>query len=475
MSAAWVDAAAKVGRGSSSLRWQGRAGQGRPRRVAQRSSLGKRSPRHRLLRACLSCWPPQAISFDGGSSSKAGPPDAASQRFRQDVVHLFRCAGWSYVLCLGRRTAAGLPCPPAPPSRPTHPPPRPAPVPRPPAGSLLHGTAMQFLRSDWELANLVEHDERRLPAWVRQRRGQRCGALGRAGRVCAAVGGARRMRAKRPPCACPAAGRRQHARLPPHPAGLLCAAHAVRRPRAAFQRRIPHPRCGLAERRRARAAAGWRGRAGGQRPWVLRVACCKEGGWRWRNQWSGPYATACRRVPPQPLMPPVAPVCPCRAGWTGWRHTARTTRIPRQAALHAAAAAPAPAAPATTGAAAAASRRLATCWRAACRCDTCLRPSRLCQPHRTLHSSLQRKLVRSLKEIEQSGPIRRCRPTAVCLCKVFARQPSRAAGKLVSMPWRCRAYRSMWKSSQGVYARGAAERVYQVSWQASGAAVSSHP
>ena len=34
------------------------------------------------------------------------------------------------------------------------------------ACSLLHGLAMQFLRSDWRLDNLNEHDSTRLPAWV---------------------------------------------------------------------------------------------------------------------------------------------------------------------------------------------------------------------------------------------------------------------------------------------------------------------
>ena len=34
--------------------------------------------------------------------------------------------------------------------------------------SLMHGLAMQFLRSDWQLENLAEHDESKLPAWVRR-------------------------------------------------------------------------------------------------------------------------------------------------------------------------------------------------------------------------------------------------------------------------------------------------------------------
>lgn len=33
----------------------------------------------------------------------------------------------------------------------------------------MHGLAMQFLRSDWHLENLSEHDSTRLPAWVRLR------------------------------------------------------------------------------------------------------------------------------------------------------------------------------------------------------------------------------------------------------------------------------------------------------------------
>lgn len=33
--------------------------------------------------------------------------------------------------------------------------------------SLMHGVAVQFLRSDWLLENLAEHDESKLPPWVR--------------------------------------------------------------------------------------------------------------------------------------------------------------------------------------------------------------------------------------------------------------------------------------------------------------------
>ena len=36
-----------------------------------------------------------------------------------------------------------------------------------PCCSLMHGLAMQFLRSDWQLENLAEHDETKLPPWVR--------------------------------------------------------------------------------------------------------------------------------------------------------------------------------------------------------------------------------------------------------------------------------------------------------------------
>ena len=39
--------------------------------------------------------------------------------------------------------------------------------------SLLHGLALQFLRSDWDLGNIVPHDRSRLPAWVRSARGER--------------------------------------------------------------------------------------------------------------------------------------------------------------------------------------------------------------------------------------------------------------------------------------------------------------
>jgi hypothetical protein len=30
----------------------------------------------------------------------------------------------------------------------------------------MHGVALQFLRSDWLLSNLAEHDESKLPPWV---------------------------------------------------------------------------------------------------------------------------------------------------------------------------------------------------------------------------------------------------------------------------------------------------------------------
>ncbi|KAI3436472.1 hypothetical protein D9Q98_005889 [Chlorella vulgaris] len=66
------------------------------------------------LDSCVKC-----LSFDGGDKV-FGQPDAASMRFKLDCVHLF---------------------------------------------SLMHGVALQFLRSDWMLANLAEHDESKLPPW----------------------------------------------------------------------------------------------------------------------------------------------------------------------------------------------------------------------------------------------------------------------------------------------------------------------
>lgn len=33
--------------------------------------------------------------------------------------------------------------------------------------SLLHGLALQFLRSDWELGNIVAHERSCIPPWVR--------------------------------------------------------------------------------------------------------------------------------------------------------------------------------------------------------------------------------------------------------------------------------------------------------------------
>lgn len=61
----------------------------------------------------------KALSFDGGCKS-FGPPDEEARRFSLDTVHLF---------------------------------------------SLLHGVALQFLRSDWMLDNLSEHDQTKLPPW----------------------------------------------------------------------------------------------------------------------------------------------------------------------------------------------------------------------------------------------------------------------------------------------------------------------
>ncbi|KAL4857841.1 Pentatricopeptide repeat-containing protein [Chlorella vulgaris] len=64
------------------------------------------------LDSCVKC-----LSFDGGDKV-FGQPDAASMRFKLDCVHF-----------------------------------------------LMHGVALQFLRSDWMLANLAEHDESKLPPW----------------------------------------------------------------------------------------------------------------------------------------------------------------------------------------------------------------------------------------------------------------------------------------------------------------------
>ena len=42
-------------------------------------------------------------------------------------------------------------------------------APRTPAPpSLLHGLALQLLRSDWDLTNIHEHDQTQLPPWVRK-------------------------------------------------------------------------------------------------------------------------------------------------------------------------------------------------------------------------------------------------------------------------------------------------------------------
>ncbi|KAL4440997.1 hypothetical protein ABPG77_010428 [Micractinium sp. CCAP 211/92] len=74
------------------------------------------------LQAMTSAWTDaciKALSFDGGCRSLS-PPDEASRRFCSDCVHLF---------------------------------------------SLLHAVALQFLRSDWLLENLSEHDQAKLPPW----------------------------------------------------------------------------------------------------------------------------------------------------------------------------------------------------------------------------------------------------------------------------------------------------------------------
>lgn len=129
----------------------------------------------------------QCLSFDGGDKV-FGQPDAASMRFKLDCVHLFRQVPSSKI---GSRT----------PPLPTNPEsvccclfrPRCSLCTRvlvchlsrdcplsslfdcpicclPRLGlcvcSLMHGVALQFLRSDWMLANLAEHDESKLPPWV---------------------------------------------------------------------------------------------------------------------------------------------------------------------------------------------------------------------------------------------------------------------------------------------------------------------
>ncbi|KAI7843871.1 hypothetical protein COHA_002419 [Chlorella ohadii] len=88
----------------------------------QQAGYGRFHEGRTKLQAMSAAWTDacmKVLDFDGGNKSY-GPPDAAGSRFRHDCVHLF---------------------------------------------SLLHGLAMQFLRSDWHLENLSEHDSTRLPAW----------------------------------------------------------------------------------------------------------------------------------------------------------------------------------------------------------------------------------------------------------------------------------------------------------------------
>ncbi|PRW56008.1 hypothetical protein C2E21_5243 [Chlorella sorokiniana] len=88
----------------------------------QQAGYGRFHEGRTKLQAMSAAWTDACIKFldfDGGSAGYV-PPDASTSRFRQDTVHMF---------------------------------------------SLLHGLAMQFLRSDWRLENLSEHDSTRLPAW----------------------------------------------------------------------------------------------------------------------------------------------------------------------------------------------------------------------------------------------------------------------------------------------------------------------
>lgn len=131
---------------------------------------------------CSPARPPaaQALHFDGGSKQFV-KPDAASTRFRLDLVHLFRRAagvpGAAFVTPAASIAGAMLAPPPAvacpPPSAASRPHARRVlPCVNSRRRSLLHGMAVQFLRSDWSLDNLVEHDSTKLPPWVR------CGCCG---------------------------------------------------------------------------------------------------------------------------------------------------------------------------------------------------------------------------------------------------------------------------------------------------------
>ena len=173
MTAAWVDAAAKVCLGGAVQRawglpsgWEaaGQAPQLRAACLVPSPVLTPPPPPPRR-RCPLMAAPTQARPM---------PPHSASARTActcSGAPRAGRGLRWR-LLPLDTRRQGGLPAPP-----------RPAlfsglhaalPPPPPATRSLLHGCAMQFLRSDWELANLVEHDEQRLPAWVRCPGAVRC-------------------------------------------------------------------------------------------------------------------------------------------------------------------------------------------------------------------------------------------------------------------------------------------------------------